>query len=47
MGHGRRNDSLEPHEARITAIATAFADALLAADEVGAEIAIREAMEPA
>ena len=32
-------------ESRITAIAGAFAEALLAADEVAAEIAIREAMD--
>jgi hypothetical protein len=45
MGQRRENDSLEPRESRITAIAGAFADALLAADEVAAEIAIREAMD--
>ena len=45
MGHRRENDSQEPRESRITAIAGAFAEALLAADEVAAEIAIREAMD--
>jgi len=45
MGQRRENDSLEPRESRITAIAGAFADALLAAYEVAAEIAIREAMD--
>jgi methanogenic corrinoid protein MtbC1 len=45
MGHPGENDSLEPRESRITTIAGAFAEALLAADEVAAEIAIREAMD--
>ena len=45
MGHRRENDSQERRESRITAIAGAFAGALLAADEVAAEIAIREAMD--
>jgi hypothetical protein len=34
MDHRRENDSQEPRESRITAIADAFAAALLAADEV-------------
>lgn len=45
MGHRRENDSQERRESRITAIAGAFVGALLAADEVAAEIAIREAMD--
>ncbi|HYB25308.1 MAG TPA: cobalamin-dependent protein [Solirubrobacteraceae bacterium] len=45
MGHRREKDSPEPRKSRITAIAEAFAQALLAADAVAAEIAIREAMD--
>ena len=45
MGHPRENDSDEPHESTITVIAGAFAEALLTADEVAAEIAIRAAMD--
>jgi MerR family transcriptional regulator, light-induced transcriptional regulator len=45
MGHRQENDAQERHEWRITAIAGAFAEAVLAADEVAAEIAIREAMD--
>ena len=45
MGQRRENDSQDIRESRITAIAGAFAQALLAADEVAAEIAIREAMD--
>jgi methanogenic corrinoid protein MtbC1 len=45
MGKRRGNDSQEGRESRITAIADAFAEALLAADEVAAEVTIREAMD--
>ena len=45
MGHRQENDAQERHESRITAIAGAFAEAVLAADEVAAEITIREAMD--
>ena len=45
MGDRGENDSQEPRESRITAIAGVFADALLEGDEVAAEIAIREAMD--
>lgn len=39
------NDSPESHEAKVSEAARAYAAALLAADEVAAEIAIREAMD--
>jgi methanogenic corrinoid protein MtbC1 len=45
MAYRREHDSQEPREARITAIAAEFANALLAADEVAAELAVREAMD--
>lgn len=45
MGDRRENDSDEPRQSRITVIAGAFAEALLAADEAAAEIAIRAAMD--
>ena len=44
MGH-QENESHERRAARITALARAFAAALVAGDEVAAEIVIREAME--
>jgi hypothetical protein len=43
MGRRRENDS--SHEAKLGELGRAFATALLAADEVGAEIAIREALD--
>ena len=45
MSHRRENDWQQRPASRITEIAAAFAGALLAADEVAAEVAIREAME--
>jgi methanogenic corrinoid protein MtbC1 len=42
---GRENDSREAYQAKVSALGRAYADALLAADEAAAEIAIREAME--
>jgi methanogenic corrinoid protein MtbC1 len=45
MVHRRENDSLEPPEARISELAGAYAAAVLAGDEVAAEIAVREAMD--
>ena len=39
------NDSHESHEAKVSEAARAYAAALLAGDEVAAEIAIREAMD--
>jgi methanogenic corrinoid protein MtbC1 len=45
MAYRREHDSQEPRESKITAMASAFAHALLAADEVAAELAIREAMD--
>jgi len=42
---GRENESREAYQAKVGALGRAFADALLAADEAAAEIAIREAME--
>jgi MerR family transcriptional regulator, light-induced transcriptional regulator len=44
MGH-QENESRERRAARITALARAYAAALVAGDEVAAEIVIREAME--
>jgi MerR family transcriptional regulator, light-induced transcriptional regulator len=44
MGH-QENESRERREARITALARAFAAALVAGDEIAAEIVIREALE--
>jgi MerR family transcriptional regulator, light-induced transcriptional regulator len=45
MDQRREKESPEPRKSRIEAIAEAFAQALLAADVVAAEIAIREAMD--
>ena len=42
---GRENESGEAYQAKVGALGRAYADALLAADEAAAEIAIREAME--
>jgi MerR family transcriptional regulator, light-induced transcriptional regulator len=42
---GKGNDSREAYQARVSALGRAYADALLAADEAAAEIAIREALE--
>ena len=39
------NESREVHQAKIAELGRAYADALLAADEAAAEIAIREAMD--
>jgi hypothetical protein len=44
MGH-QENESRERRAARTSALARAYAGALVAGDEVGAEIVIREAME--
>ena len=45
MGNGPENESREAYEAKVSALGRAYVDALLSADEVAAEIAIREAME--
>ena len=45
MGDHRENDSPESHEAKVSELAHAYAGALLRGDEIGAEIAVREAME--
>lgn len=45
MGQRPENDSREVHPAKIAELGRAYADALLAADEAAAEIAIREAMD--
>jgi MerR family transcriptional regulator, light-induced transcriptional regulator len=45
MGNGPESDAREPHEAKVSALGRAYADALLSADETSAEIAIREAMD--
>jgi MerR family transcriptional regulator, light-induced transcriptional regulator len=45
MGKRPENDSREVHPAKIAELGRAYADALLAADEAAAEIAIREAMD--
>jgi hypothetical protein len=46
MGHHRpENGSPEAHEARLIALSRAYLAALLAGDEVPAEVAIREAMD--
>jgi MerR family transcriptional regulator, light-induced transcriptional regulator len=45
MGHSRHNDSPEARDAKISELGRAYAKALLAGDEVGAEVAIRESME--
>jgi methanogenic corrinoid protein MtbC1 len=45
MGHLSENHPQNPNEARIVALARAYADALILGDEIAAEIAIREAMD--
>ena len=45
MGHRRENDSPASHEAKVSAIARAYAAAILSGDEIAAEIAIREAID--
>ena len=45
MGQRRENDTPESHEAKVDELGRAYAEALLAGDEIAAEIAIREAME--
>ena len=45
MGHLPENHSQNPDESRIAELAGAYADALIAGDEIAAEIAIREAMD--
>ena len=45
MGHRGENDSRESHEERVGELCRAYAAALLAGDEIAAEIAIREAIE--
>ncbi len=45
MGHLPENPAHEPDEARLAELAGAYADALVAGDEIAAEIAIREAMD--
>ena len=45
MGHRQENDSPESHEAKVSELGHAYAAALLRGDEIGAEIAVREAME--
>jgi methanogenic corrinoid protein MtbC1 len=42
---GRENDSREAYQAKVSALARAYADALHAGDQAAAEIAIREAMQ--
>ncbi|HTU94335.1 MAG TPA: cobalamin-dependent protein [Solirubrobacteraceae bacterium] len=45
MAHRPENHSHNPEDARIAELAGAYADALIAGDEIAAEIAIREAMD--
>jgi len=45
MGNGPENESREAYEAKVSALGRAYVDALLSADQVAAEIAIREAMD--
>lgn len=45
MGHPLENNSHGPRETKITELAEAFTAALLAGDEIAAEITIREAMD--
>src|ERR1700748_53347 len=45
MDHRPENHSHNPEDARIAQLAGAYADALIAGDEIAAEIAIREAMD--
>jgi hypothetical protein len=45
MGTGPENHSRDAQEARVNELGRAYAEALLAADEAAAEIAIREAMD--
>ncbi len=45
MGHLPENHSQNPDESRVAQLAGAYADALIAGDEIAAEIAIREAMD--
>jgi methanogenic corrinoid protein MtbC1 len=45
MGHPPENDSPESRESRVSAIGRAYAAALLAGDEIAAELAIRDAIE--
>lgn len=45
MSTGPENDAREPREAKVSALGRAYADAILAADQRAAEIAIREAMD--
>ncbi len=43
--HPYEHDPPEPHDAQITELASAYADALLAGDEAAAEVVLREAMD--
>ena len=45
MGHHPENHSQDPENVRLAQLAGAYADALVAGDEIAAEIAIREAMD--
>ena len=45
MGNGPENESREAYEAKVSALGRAYVDALLSADQVATEIAIREAMD--
>jgi MerR family transcriptional regulator, light-induced transcriptional regulator len=45
MGHHPGNNAHQPDEPRLAQLAGAYADALVAGDEIAAEIAIREAMD--
>ena len=45
MGHSPQNHSHEPDQFRLAQLAGAYADALVAGDQIAAEIAIREAMD--
>jgi MerR family transcriptional regulator, light-induced transcriptional regulator len=45
MGHSRENEPPASHQAKVGEIGRAYAAALLSGDEVGAEIAVREAIE--
>ena len=45
MGHRQENESPEAREAKLIELNRAFATALLMGDEIGAELAIREAMD--
>lgn len=45
MGHPPENESQKPDEARIAQMAGAFAEAVLAGDEVAADITIRDAID--